>query len=108
MLLLEKILGGPKMNAQTINKCLNEALLLRNEHFSPNVIYLSEVSVGNILFQVLLEWTLLVESDHFVNISGDVAETWRIKAEGFMSKWKEHVEIEDERALYTRFNKKGK
>ncbi|MCJ8223728.1 hypothetical protein [Bacillus paralicheniformis] len=84
---------------EMFQKCLEEAWELYEGNFNPELDNLESQTIASILFKVLTEWDLAIEGHTIVP-----AKQLK-KAERFLSKWKKHIQKEDEsdRKMYVNF-----
>lgn len=88
-------------NPQEFKQCLKEAYKLQNQYFSPELDNLADETIGSILFKVLVEHDLLEEGE--LQVPTRSANAWKKKVKAFMVKWRDKVEVESERSMYSRF-----
>ncbi|MCY8549348.1 hypothetical protein MOD25_05460 [Bacillus haynesii] len=82
---------------EKFEKCLNEAWGLHIDEFAPELDNLEDKTISSILFKVLSERDLATEGHT------DVSSRHINKVDRFLSKWKKHIERDDEKAMYEMF-----
>ncbi|KKB71989.1 hypothetical protein [Bacillus sp. TH008] len=82
---------------EKFEKCLNEAWGLHLDEFAPELDNLESKTISSVMFKVLSERDLAIEGHT------NVPSKHINKVDKFLSRWKNHIENDDEKAMYRIF-----